>query len=330
MNEKLRTQRLLIDNPKWVEIIKEAFEVEKRDIQKYSKQYPDYKWLGFEWHQVHARATTLNKMVANKILDVSYNSHSATNYVVTNPSLTGEIITTLESAEEEFNESDVPDNAFESITGYDDIKEYLLKALRGEKRIHILFESPPAVGAKSTFMMCIETIMGGSCYFATGSKVKPGGLTEVLMSSPRVLLLDEVDKLDSQNYATLLSGMESGNVMEAKYKRHTRVKINTMVVGACNSTKRIPSELLSRFDFHLKLKPYDKNGFIEVCKNFLSQFESISRELAEYIATRVWDSDKIPSDPRKARGIARMIDKTDMKSGKVEVNKLIEFEEKYK
>jgi len=123
MSDKLRIYHLLADNPSWLQIIKEAFEAEKKYYKRYPKeQYPNMEWLGFEWHQVHGRPATLNKMVANRILDVSYSSHSATNYMVANPELVKEVIAMLESgAEEQFEEAEIPDDAFQSITGYDDI-----------------------------------------------------------------------------------------------------------------------------------------------------------------------------------------------------------------
>jgi hypothetical protein len=54
MTNKLRVYHLLCDNPDWVEVLKEAFEVEERWYKKYPReQYPEMEWLGFEWHQVH-------------------------------------------------------------------------------------------------------------------------------------------------------------------------------------------------------------------------------------------------------------------------------------
>jgi MoxR-like ATPase len=140
-----------------------------------------------------------------------------------------------------------------------------------------------------------------------------------------VLLVDEIEKTDMQTYAVLLSLMESGDVVETKYRRHITTKMNTIVIGACNSSTKLPPELISRFDFHLKLKPYDRDEFIKVCKVYLSQFEAIPEDLAEYIGLRVWLSPKIPSDVRKARGIARMLEDCSKQS----VDAVIEFEEKY-
>jgi Holliday junction DNA helicase RuvB len=327
MTNKLRVYHLLSDNPHWVEVIKEAFEVERQWYEKYPQhKFPDMAWLGFEWHQVHTPPTILNKMVAERILDVSYSSHSSKNYKVADPEAVKEVMALLESPPEPKEEivTDIPNDIFQPIIGYDDIKEFLLKALKGEKRLHFLFEGSPAT-AKSLFMLCVQRAIP-QAYYATGSRTTAPGLTDALLSrQPRVLLLDEIDKMDMPSYAVLLSLMESGNVVETKYKRHTVTQVNTVVIGAANSTTKLPTELLSRFDFHLRLKPYTRDEFITVCQNYLSQFEGVPEDLAEYIGVKVWTSLKIPSDVRKARGIARILDRFDQ----TEVDRVIAFEEKY-
>jgi Mg-chelatase subunit ChlI len=174
-------------------------------------------------------------------------------------------------------------------------------------------------------MLCIERAVP-QAYYATGSRTTAPGLTDALISNePGVLLLDEIEKCDMQSYAVLLSLMESGAVVETKYRRHTTARMDTIVVGACNASQRLPPELLSRFDFHLQLKPYSRAEFIEVCRIYLSQFEGVPEGWAEYIGTKVWQSLKIPSDVRKARGIARILERFD----KTEVDRVVAFEEKY-
>lgn len=330
MSEKLKLYYLLTENPRWVDIINKAFEVERKFYQRFPKdKYPDTEWLGFEWHEVHAQPATLNKMVAENILDVNYKSRSSTNYKVANPELVKQVLGMQggKTEEVEFEKKRVvkiADDIFSPVIGYDDIKRFLKMALKGQKRLHFLLEGSPAT-AKSLFMLCIQKAIP-QCYYATGSRTTAPGLTNALFSyEPKVLLLDEIEKTDMRSYAVLLSLMESGIVVETKYRRHITATMDTIVIGACNSSAKLPPELISRFDFHLKLKPYDGDEFVRVCKIYLSQFESIPEDLAEYIGLRVWLSLKIPSDARKARGIARMLDDHSKQS----VDAIIEFEEKY-
>jgi len=329
VSEKLRLYHMLAENPNWVDIIQKALEVEKKYYQRCSKEkYPNAEWLGFEWHDVHAQPATLNKMVTENVLDINYKSHSSTNYKVASPEVMKEVLVMQREgklANVEKVEVGIRDEIVSPVIGYDDIKRFLKATLEGQKRLHFLFEGSPAT-AKSLFMLCIQRAIPESSYYATGSRMTAPGLTDALFQyEPKVLLLDEIEKTDMQSYAVLLSLMESGSVVETKYRRHITAKMDTIVVGACNRSAKLPPELISRFDFHLKLKPYDKDEFVKVCRIYLSQFESIPEELAEYIGLKVWLSPKIPSDVRKARGIARMLDEYTEQS----VNAVIEFEEKY-
>jgi Holliday junction DNA helicase RuvB len=329
MSGKLKCYHLLTENPHWVGIIQKAFELETKYYQRFPREkYPNTEWLGFEWHEVHAQPATLNRMVAENILDVNCKSHSSTNYKVANPEVVKKVlgIQWEERAVdvEKGKVVEIPDDIFSPVIGYDDIKRFLKMTLKGQKRLHFLFEGSPAT-AKSLFMLCIQKAIPQS-YYATGSRTTAPGLTDtLLLYEPKVLLLDEIEKTDMQSYAVLLSLMESGIVVETKYRRHITAEMDTIVIGACNSSAKLPPELISRFDFHLKLKPYDRDEFVQVCRTYLSQFESIPRKLAEYIGLKVWSSPKIPSDVRKARGIARMLEE----HGKQSVDAVVNFEEKY-
>jgi Holliday junction DNA helicase RuvB len=330
MSEKLKIYHLLMEKPEWVDIIQKAFEVEVKYYQRFPrKKYPDMKWLGFEWHEVHAQPATLNKMVAEGILNVNYKSRSSTNYKVAHPEIIKEVLGMEQKDRlvdvEKRKVAEIPDDIFSPVIGYEDIKRFLMITLKGQKRLHFLFEGSPAT-AKSLFMLCIQRALSQSSYYATGSRTTAPGLTDALFRyEPKVLLLDEIEKTDMQTYAVLLSLMESGAVVETKYGRHITAMMNTIVIGACNSSTKLPPELISRFDFHLKLKPYDRAEFVKVCRIYLSRFESIPEELAEYIGLKVWLSPKIPSDVRKARGIARMLDEHTEQS----VDAVVSFEEKY-
>jgi Holliday junction DNA helicase RuvB len=330
MSEELRLCRLVMENPKWVDIIQKAFDIESKHYQRFPEdKYPNMEWLGFGWHEVHAQPATLNRMVAGGVLDITYKSRSSTHYKVSNPELVKKVLEMQGEGREEVPVKketvvEIPDNTFSPVIGYEDIKHALKIAFKGRKRLHFLFEGSPAT-AKSLFMLCIQKAIPQS-YYATGSRTTAPGLTDaLLLYEPKVLLLDEIEKTDMQSYAVLLSLMEDGTVVETKYRRHITAKMDTIVIAACNKSAKLPPELISRFDFHLKLKPYDRDEFVKVCRIYLSQFESIPEDLAEYIGLKVWLSPKIPSDVRKARGIARMPDDHNGQS----VDAIIEFEEKY-
>ncbi len=161
-------------------------------------------------------------------------------------------------------------------------------------------------------------------YPATGSRLSGAGLTDAFFNyQPRILLLDEIDKIPMDATAVLLSVMENGAVLETKYKRHRELKLDLVVFAAGNSDRTIPPELLSRFDTKLYFPPYSFEDFVLVCKGYLSRYENVPGRLAEYIGRETWC--QLDKDVRTARGIARRLREhtTD------DVNRVVRFLSKY-
>jgi Holliday junction DNA helicase RuvB len=216
---------------------------------------------------------------------------------------------------------DIPDSLFECIIGYDDLKDEIKFTLREESKNHYLFVGPPAT-AKSLFLMEIGRLSGS--YPAAGSRVSGAGLTDVFFNyQPRILLLDEIDKIPMDATAVLLSAMESGDVLETKYKRHRGLKLDLVVFAAGNSDSTIPPELLSRFDTKLYFPPYSFEDFVSVCKGYLSGYENVPDGLAEYIGRETWQ--QLDKDVRTARGVARRLRETST----TDVDRVVRFLRKY-
>ncbi|MFC1999728.1 AAA family ATPase [Chloroflexota bacterium] len=162
---------------------------------------------------------------------------------------------------------------------------------------------PPAT-AKSLFLMELGRLRG--VYPATGSRVSGAGLTDAFFNyQPRILLLDEIDKIPMDATAVLLSVMESGHVLEAKYRRHRRLNLDLTVFAAGNTDRAIPPELLSRFDTKLYFPSYSFEDFVSVCNGYLTRYEDVPQDVAEYIGRETWQ--RLDKDVRTARGIARRL-----------------------
>jgi len=219
----------------------------------------------------------------------------------------------------------IDESIFSPIIGYDEVKRNLILSIKSEKKIHWLFEGVPA-SSKTLFLSCIERSLGEKCYYSTGSRTTGVGLTEaLLLYNPAVLIIDEIDKVSQDALSVMLSVMESGDVVQTKHRTHLKVKVNTMVIGACNSSIFLPAELLSRFKpYHLYFGPYSKDEYIGVCRGYLNKFENTPVNLASYIGERTWK--EFSADVREARGIARML----TKKTKGEVDEQITFLKKYR
>ena len=151
--------------------------------------------------------------------------------------------------------------------------------------------------------MIIEGVRSAvpDAYIAFGPGLPPRELSDSLFEfQPSVLLLDEADKMDNECYSVLLGLMESGEILETKSRKARGIKLETMVIAACNSSVKMPAEFLSRFALHANFPRYTREEFIDVCTGFLSRAESCPGDIAALIGQMIFDYGI--GDVRKARG----------------------------
>ena len=139
--------------------------------------------------------------------------------------------------------------AMEMVIGFEDLKDAIARAIETRRRINFLLEGPPAC-AKSLLLEAVRSAVPGA-YIAFGSRTSAAGLSEILFEfQPSVLLMDEADKMRGDCYSVLLGLMESGEILETKSQKTRGIKLETMVIAACNSSEKFPPEFLSRFALH--------------------------------------------------------------------------------
>lgn len=181
--------------------------------------------------------------------------------------------------------SKIPNDLFDVIVSYDDIKNIFLKSIKADNPVSILLVGPPAT-AKSLFLMEIERLQGS--VMTTGSSSTKAGIKDVLLErKPRFLLIDEIEKItDSRDLSVLLTLMESHRLLITMHNQQVDMPLKCWVFAAANSTTRMPQELLSRF-LIFNLKPYSDDDFLKVAKNVLVKREGKNSEISEYIANQV-------------------------------------------
>ena len=284
-----------------------------------SGQTTDVSW---EWTDVGIPATRIRPLLNVGLVSIIFSSNSSTYYSLVGRAVIKEALgraqelTTLPATR-----LDIPDDLFDCIIGYDDLKDEIRFTLREGRKSHYLLVGPPAT-AKSLFLMELGRLNG--TYPATGSRVSGAGLTDALFNyQPRILLLDEIDKIPMDATAVLLSVMETGDVLETKYKRHRGLKLDLNVFAAGNTDKDLPPELLSRFDTKLYFSPYSFEEFVSVCRGYLARYENAPEDIAEYIGIQTWQH--LDRDARTARGIVRRL-----RENKIEdVDRVVRFLKKY-
>jgi len=180
--------------------------------------------------------------------------------------------------------SGLPPDLFDVIEGFDDLKEFIKIVLNSKEPVHILLEGSPGT-AKSLILMEIERL--GATFITAGTSTGVGIRNLLFDLLPSKLIIDEIEKVkDSKDLTSLLTWMESGRIVITKAGQHEERKGKGLVFAACNTTKRMPPELLDRFQ-RFKLKPYTSEQFIRVVTGFLIKRKGIKPDLAEFIAEEV-------------------------------------------
>ena len=209
------------------------------------------------------------------------------------------------------------------IVGFDDVKEKLARFISSQTIKHFLLQGPPAC-AKSLILEAVQRAAPEPySYEAFGSRTSSSGLSQVLFEkSPRILLLDEADKMDKDCYAICLGLMEKGQVVETKNNNIRSEHIDCMVIAACNSSATMSREFLSRV-IHLYFPEYTRQEFIDVCVGMLR-----ARGFPDEISIRIGEEvlDRKLGDVRKARSVADLMEEATLK----EVDNALAFLEKYK
>lgn len=176
------------------------------------------------------------------------------------------------------------------ISGYEDIKWTLQKAIENEDPIHILLVGPPGLG-KTRFLKAIEEEYPDLTYFSLASgSTGAGMINHCFENPPRFLLIDEIEDMKQSDQATLLSLLQDGCLVETKVSKTRRLDFTCSVFATCNDTKKLKERLLSRFAI-IELKAYDSlEEFRQVTMDVLKR-----HPLAEFIAVQVYESSAKPN-----------------------------------
>jgi len=281
-----------------VEILRRAHE---RESDTRDRRPPQLR--SWEYYTIGASRNDVRRLLDEGLITVAVKTTSLTKYRLTDA---GRKLVWALNMERDFTKIPASSvfEAMELVVGFDDLKEAIAQAVEARRRIHFLLEGPPAC-AKSIMLEGVRSAVPDA-YIAFGSRTSASGLSDALFEhQPSVLLLDEADKMDNEVYAVLLGLMESGEVLETKSRKTRGVKLDTMVISACNSSRKMPLEFLSRFALHVHFPTYTREEFINVCHGFLTKAEGCPPDIAILIGQYIYDYGI--GDVRKARGVWQLM-----------------------
>jgi MoxR-like ATPase len=189
---------------------------------------------------------------------------------------------------------------FNNIQGYDDIKDIVRRALDAEDNYNLLLIGPPA-SAKTLFLLGILESKKG-VYF-DGSNTTNRILDVLEENRPKIICIDELDKMPKRFHDKLLNFMESGHIkVDQIRKRYDFTIKGAKVFAACNEITRLSRPLQSRFR-RLHLPPYTKEQFLEVSIKVLPNLKT-----AHVIGKVVWNQ---RGDIRDVISIGKLVRKND-------------------
>lgn len=149
---------------------------------------------------------------------------------------------------------------FGNIEGYDDIKSLIRRALHSEENYNLLFSGPPA-SAKTLFLVGILESRQGAFFDATNTTNR---ILDVLEEErPKIIAIDEIDKMTRTFQNQLLNFLESGRIkIDQQHKSYDFEIKGVKVFATANDVNRLSKPLQSRFRC-LHLPRYSEEQFLE-------------------------------------------------------------------
>jgi Holliday junction DNA helicase RuvB len=258
--------------------------------------------MGWSWRHVRVWPATLSRLFKDGYLENVFRSNSYTGYRLSDLGKKLASGAAVEVGNEVSGEPIPADGLFGDIIGHEDVKELLIACLLAEKPVHVLLAGPPAL-AKTLFLWDIERAAGERAIWLVGSATSKAGLWDLVAErQPRIILIDELDKMNAADTAALLSVMEGGRLVRAKKGRELDLMNPLWVIAASNRLHVLSPELRSRFAIR-QMNPYRRPEYLTVVKGVLVRRENLDQELAEQVANRL---DGLSQDVRDAVRVGRL------------------------
>lgn len=302
----------LTENPKYIEIVEHLINYEENNKE------PDHTFIEdsdydscWDSKDVKVKPQTLYQIEMGGVLDRVFDSNSSTVYSIIDREHVKEVIDDLNIGEDGMKtemhnfpgEDELPDDLFDDVVGYDDVKWLIERGLTTDKITNFLLVGPTG-SAKTVFLMCINEHLDNAEFVSGNPTSGPGVLDVMFTDTPQYMLIDEMDDMDSGVQKVLTQYTETGIVDETKVGKNRKLKTNTKTFASANTTDSIIDQIEDRF-LDLHFEPYKRDEYIEVCTHILPRKEGATEDESKEIAELLWEANG-EGDVRKAIQVARL------------------------
>lgn len=218
----------------------------------------------------------------------------------------------------------IKDNFNNNIIGYQEIKDFIILAIKAKIRstnnkTHILLSGAPST-SKTVFLDNLSSAIGNKYFFMfNGASLSKSGLIDYLASQNikeiKYIGIDEIDKIEKDQQTILLRALESGQLQETKFKRARTLEVSHILFFATsNDIDKIIDPLKTRFRC-INMPAYDKQTLIQIAKARIKKQFGFSDDISMQIINECIESINNVT-VRDIVAIASMIEdpKTDIKT----------------
>ena len=303
---------LLQERPKYIPVLQKLVSWEENNDNY--KSWLDDKPFDIIWQvgDVKVNGSTLHQLNMAGYVEKPYESNSKTYYSLTDRETIKELLEdynisddgTMQTKVHEFPDDHAElDGLFDDVVGYEDVKWMLKRAITTQEITNIILYGPTG-SAKTVFLMCIEENLDDSVFMSGKPSSGPGVLDKLFTKTPKYMLIDEMDDMNTGVQQVLSQYTETGIVDETKVGKDRKLKTNTKTFGSANYPEQIIDQVNDRF-LDLHFEPYTYDEFVEICQHILPKREGTEEDNAELIANEVWNIEG-GADIRKAVQVARL------------------------